>query len=209
MKIGPIVLKIRLANTRFENRVAGAAELAYALQGSLQKEMAFVIQLAETASKNELDNGINQTITERFGVVVMLDNATTQKDKTGLTAYDELFDVRAELLGALLGWQMDDMDSVISYGGGKVLGINRAQFWYQFEFEADMRISDMVDVGRNDLEDFNTIYAQWILAPSAKIPVVRIPINDPDMESIIDFTDDPTDGAFGKGFGMKFEVADK
>ena len=209
MKIGPIVLKLRLAGTQFENRIAGAAELAYALQGALQKEMAFIIQLSETVTKNELDNGISQKITERFGVVVMLDNSTTQKDKTGLTAYDSLFEIRAQLFGALLGWQMDGMESLVSYGGGKVLGINRAQFWYQFEFEADLRISDMVDVGRDGLEDFNSIYAQWVLAPSAKIPVVRIPIDDPDMETIVDFTDDPTDGDFGRGFGIPFEVANK
>ena len=209
MKIGPVVLKLRLADTRFENRIAGAAELAYALQGALQKEMAFVIQLTETVTSNTLDNGISQKITERFGVVVMLDNSTTQKDKTGLTAYDSLFEIRSQLFGALLGWQMDGADSLVSYGGGKVLGINRAQFWYQFEFEADLRICDSVDVGRDELEDFDSIYAQWVMTPSAKIPAVRIPIDDPDMESIIDFTDDPTDGEFGRGFGIKFDIADK
>jgi hypothetical protein len=209
MKIGPIVLRLRLANTRFSNYIAGAAELSLALQGTLQKEMAFVIQLSETVDSNKLDSGISQKVTERFGIVVALDNSSTQKDKTGLTAYDQLFEVRNELFGALLGWQMEDMDSLVSYAGGKILGINRAQFWYQFEFEADFRIMDMVDVGRSDLEDFDSIYAQWILAPSGKLPVVRIPVDDPDMESIINFTDDPRYGAFGSGFGIKFDVVGK
>lgn len=209
MRIGPIVLKLRLAKTRFENRVAGTAELAYALQGTLLKEMAFVLQLAETASLNILDSGVSQKITERFGVVVMLDNATTQKDKTGLTAYDVLFDIRAQLFKALVGWQMEGTESLVSYGGGSVLGINRAQFWYQFEFLADMRIDDRVDGvddGTKDLETFDTIYAQWKMAPSAKLPTVRIPISDPDMESIIDFTESPDAGGFGSGFGLKFDV---
>ena len=52
MKLGPIVLKLRAADTRFENRIAGAAELAAALEGTLQKEMAFVIQLDENATPN-------------------------------------------------------------------------------------------------------------------------------------------------------------
>lgn len=208
MKLGPIVLKLRLANTKFENRIAGAAELAFALKGSLLAEMAFVVQLSETASPNALDSGISQKITERFGIIVMLKNDVSQKDKTGLTAYDSLFEIRTELLRALLGWQMDDAESLVSYSGGRVLGINRAQFWYQFEFEVGTRIDDDdgIDVGRDELEDFDTIYAQWVVAPSAKLPAIDIPTSDPDMTSIVDFTTNPNDGAFGKGFGIKFET---
>ena len=186
MRIGPIVLKLRLANTRFENRIAGAAELAYALKGTLQAEMAFVIQLAETATANDHDSGINQKISERFGIIVMLDNATTQKDKTGLTAYDTLFEIRAQLFAAILGWQIDGAESIVSYAGGKVLGINRAQFWYQFEFEVVTRIDDDdgVDVGRDSLDDFDEIYAQYVLAPSANLPItedLQVAYNSPAM----------------------------
>ena len=121
MRLSPIVLKLRLAETRFGNRIAGAAELAYALQGTLQKEVAFVIQLAETASPNKLDNEVEQGLAERFAVIVALDNATTDKDKTGLIAYDALFEIRAEIWKAILGWQMDGPESYpITYGGGRV-----------------------------------------------------------------------------------------
>ncbi|MBU2685921.1 MAG: hypothetical protein KKF27_21980, partial [Gammaproteobacteria bacterium] len=95
MKIGQIVLKLRLAETRFENRIGGAAELALAMTYALQKEMAFVVQMAETAKANMLDSGVSQLITERFAVIVALDNATSDRDKMGLTAYDSLFDIRA------------------------------------------------------------------------------------------------------------------
>lgn len=208
MRLGPIVLKLRLANTRFENRIAGAAELAFSLKGSLLAEMAFVVQLSEASSPNVYDSGINQKITERFGIIVMLKNDVSQKDKTGLTAYDSLFEIRKELLKALLGWQIPGTESLVSYGGGRVLGINRAQFWYQFEFEAMTRIDDNdgIDVGRDKLENFDIIYAQWVMKPSAKLPTIAIPIDDPDMSSIVDFTDNPDDGAFGKGFGIKFET---
>lgn len=211
MKIGQIVLKLRLANTIFENRIAGAAELSMALQGTLQKEVAFVLQLAEEAQTNKYDSGINQQITEKFGVIVALDNATSQKDKTGITAYDKLYKVRKELFSALLGWQIEEMEDLISYGGGKVLGINRAQLWYQFEFETSYRINDKdgVDDKREDLNDFDAIYAQWVMMPSEKIPAVRIPIDDPDMTSIIDFTQNPNEGSFGRGFGKIFEIYKK
>jgi hypothetical protein len=211
MQLGPIVLKLRLATTQFENRIAGAAELAYALKGALQAEMAFVVQLAETASKNTLDSDINQLITERFGVIVMLENDTAQTDKTGLTAYDSLSTIRAELFTALLGWQVPGTEDLVSYGGGRVLGINRAQFWYQFEFITTTRIGndDGVDVGRSDLEDFDSIYAQWVLAPDAELPISEdLPVAtfNPDMTTLVDLTVDPDSGAFGSGFGIKFDV---
>ncbi len=231
MRIGPLVLKLRLASTRFENRIGGAAELALALQGTLQAEMAFVIPLSETASDNKLDNEVEQRLTERFGVVVALQNDTTDKDKTGLTAYDSLFEIRAEIWKALLGWKIDGAESYpISYRGGRVLGINRAQFWYQFEFSVDAWIGqeDGVDVDRKDLDDFDKIYAQWaITGPYGKEfvswedffgpgafkkgfgPSFDVHALEPlDMGSIVDFTEDPRDGAFGAGFGIRFDVSE-
>jgi len=213
MKIGPIVLKLRAASTRFGDMIAGAAELAYALTGTLTKEVAFVVPLTETAKANDLDSGISQKITEKFGVIVALDNATSDRDKTGLTAYDTLHDVRAEIFSAILGWQIPGTEDLVSYGGGRTIGITRATFWYQFEFATVTRIDDNdgVDVGAASLDDFNTVYAQWILAPSAYLPVGEVPVAAfmPDMTSIVDLTDDPREGAFGRGFGIKFETFDE
>jgi len=211
MKIGPIALKLRLAETRFGNLVGGAAELAFALRGTLQKEMAFVVQLAETVNPNQYDSGINQKISERFGVIVALDNGTSDRDKTGLTAYDSLFEIRAELFKALLGWQIPETEDLVSYGGGRILGIDRARFWYQFEFVTGTRINDEdgVDSGVEDLVDFDTIYAQWVLSPSANLPVTGVPVEafELDMESIVDFTSNPdVDGSFGFGFGLGFDT---
>ena len=217
MQIGPIALKLRLAETRFENRVFGAAQLALALEYTLKKETAFVVQLNETANANTLDNGISQKINEQFGVIIALDNGSSDKDKAGLISYDKLVDVRTEIFKAILGWQIPGTESLVSYAGGRVAGLNRAYLWYQFEFLTETRIDDDdgVDVGVDDLEMFGSIYAQWILSPSVKSEAVKgatalpIPIVDPDMTSIIDFTSDPdVDGGFGKGFGIKFNVYD-
>lgn len=215
MQIGPIALKLRLAETRFGNNIFGAAELAYALEYTLKQDCAFVIQLGETASTNQYDGAINQKITERFGVIVALDNGSSDKGKTGLIAYDKLFDIRAQIFKAILGWQMSGTESPISYGGGKIAGINRAYLWYQFEFVVDIRIDDDdgIDTGADALPDFDDIYAQWVLAPSVKSVAVEgasaLPVTtiDPDMTSIIDFTSNPdVDGPFGRGFGIVFDV---
>jgi len=215
MQIGPIALKLRLAETIFGNNIFGAAELAMALEYTLKKECAFVVQLSETASSNNLDNSISQKITERFGVIVALDNGSSEKGKTGLIAYDKLFDIRAQIFKAILGWSMDGTEGPISYAGGKIAGINRSYLWYQFEFVVDTRIDDDdgVDVGADSLPLFDDIYAQWILAPSVNSVALEgataLPINaiTPDMTSIIDFTSNPdVDGPFGRGFGITFDV---
>lgn len=197
MRVGPIVLKLRLAETSFANRIGGAAELALAMQYTLQTEMAFVVQMAETASANQLDSGINQMVTERFGVIVALDNAASDKDKVGFAAYDRLFAIRTEIFEALLGWQMTGAETLVSYAAGRVIRVDRAYLWYQFEFVVGTRITDDdgVDVGDDALDTFDEIYAQWIMTPSDKMddigtvaPILPI-IIDPDMTTIIDFTE--------------------
>ena len=218
MLLSPIILKIRAQETEFGNYIGGSADLANAMEYTLVKEAAFVIQLAESVTPNNYDNSINQTITERFAVVVALDNGTTDKDKLGLIAYDRLELIRSQLFKALLGWQMPctnnagpKTDGLTSYAGGKVLGINRAWLWYQFEFSIDTDINDDddgIDNGADDLGLFDTIYAQYILAPSANLPQIHAPVNfDVDMTQAIDFTSNPAvDGAFGKGFGQVFDT---
>ena len=220
MLLSPIVIKIRAAETMFGNFVGGSAQLAQAMEYSLVKEAAFVIQLSEIASSNNYDNSINQTIAEKFAVVVALDNGTSDKDKLGLIAYDRLELIRSQLFGALLAWQMPAVDnagpkpeSLVSYSGGKVLGINRAWLWYQFEFSVDTHISDCdgVDNGADDLPWFDKIFAQYILGPSADLPQINVPVNfQVDMEQIIDFTTNPNiDGAFSNGFGQVFDIVNR
>ena len=214
MKLGPIALKLRMAETRFGDYIFGSAELALALEYTLKKESAFVVQLAETASANKMDGSINQKINESFAVIVALDNGTSDKSKLGMKAYDTLHDVRAEIFRAILGWQMSDAEGLVSYNGGRIAGINRAYLWYQFEFTVETRIDDDdgIDTGADELDMFDDIYAQFILSPSAKLDTALtgpyvLPIADVDMANVIDFTDtSDIDGPFGKGFGIVFDV---
>lgn len=227
MKIGKIVLKIRAADTTFGNYIGGSAELNNALEHTLRREMAFVIPLAESAELNDYDSGINQIITERFGVIVALRNDTTDKDKQGITAYDRLFDIRSELFRAILGWYMNEAESLIYYRGGSLVGFDGAYLWYQFEFEYNTRVASRgtelryADVILNSADededqapdDFNLIYANMILAPNEELPYTGdLPLPDgypdvliPDMAQAIDMDTDPGAGAFGKGFVTAFD----
>ena len=217
MQIGPVALKIRLAETRFGNNVFGAAELAMALEYTLKQDCAFVVQVSETATNNNLDGGISQVISEKFAVMVALNNGESEKGKTGVIAFDKLAEARAQIFKAILGWQITGAESLVEYAGGKVAGINRAYLWYQFEFTVDTRIDDDDGVGigvdTEDLGYFDTLYAQWVLTPSLNATAVEgasaLPVTtiDPDMTSIIDFTKNKdVDGPFGAGFGIRFDT---
>ncbi len=184
MKLGKIALKIRLANTRFGSNIAGSAELDLALKNTLLQEAAFIIPLEEIATPNEYDNSINQLITERFGVVCAIKCDASQADKSALAAYDSLFEVRSDLFRALVGWQLREAESIISYSGGQILGIDSAWLWYQFAFQytsrlastaSEIRYANIILNETNEAEDdnltpFDKIYSNFILAPSDDLP---------------------------------------
>jgi len=209
MQLGQIVLKLRQANTIFGNLIGGTVELAIALTNTLTKDMTFVIPLSDIASSNKLDSGINQTITESFGIVVALRNDNTQSDKLGIIAYDKLDNIRSQFFKALLGWQMTGMESLVTYDSGKLMDINSAYLWYQFKFKVSFRIDDDDGVDMDELYEFDTLYSQWVLSPDAELPIKEyLPVTGftPDMEHSLDLTEDPNAGEFGKGFNVIFDT---
>jgi hypothetical protein len=226
MKLGKIVLKLRLANTTFENMIGGAVELTAAINNTLTKEMAFVIPLIDDARVNEYDNFINQAITERFGVVVALRNDLDFADKLGIAAYDRLHDIRNEIFSAILGWQIAEAETITYYRGGKLVGFNSAYLYYQFEFEYQSRvISDKGDrrkislvvndnIDEQETEEtqlFEKIYAWTILSPSERLNTpIDLPLTDifPDLGQAIDMQSDPGAGGLNKSFSTGFNIYD-
>lgn len=234
MRLAPLVLRLRAAKTRFGNNVFGSAELARAMESTLLKEMAFVIPLLDKASENKLERGIQQELNERFAVIVALQNDTSQKDKTGLTAYDQLHDVRSELFRAILNVWMKDTEGPITYVGGSLLDLSASYFWFQFEFEYPSMIlsstEGIADIGdvevyekddythlrTSELQSFNKIYTNWIVAPSPRLPYEGdLPLDDgypavllPDnMAQLFDLTLPLHPGGFsGTAFASAFDI---
>ena len=215
MRLSPIVLRLRAANlTRFGNNIAGAAEFGLAIENTLKIEAAFVMQTSEDASANDFDTEVSQKVNETFSVIVALKNDTTQTDKTGVIAYDSLFDVRKELFNSLLGWLMDsepgvEVDGPVSFLSGRLLSVNGAWLWYQYDFNAGIRVGRAIDV--TGLDDFTTLATQYILTPSKDIPLTGpdgLPVNTDliDMSSLIDLTEDLDAGSFPAGFGFGFKL---
>jgi hypothetical protein len=201
----------------FGSRVGGAAEFTAAQNATLNDETAFVFQLSEQADRNKLDSGVIQKVNENFGVVVALKNDTTPKDELGLTAHDKLFTARKELWSALLGWEMrgaqdDNIESQVSYVGGRLLGIDRGYLWYLFTFTVSSRIDSTDDgvgddvvyqTGLTELPELHDIFTQTALVPGDVIPGGDLPSSllPPTLDQLI-----TADRAFSEGFSSGFDT---
>lgn len=206
MKLAPIVQKLRAQNiTQFGNQIAGAADLA-SVMGDVTKipvntNVAYVIKLSEEVKRNQQDTGINQVITENFGVVCILTVAVAQEDKTGLTASNTLNSIRTAIFSAILGWQLPaadypNIESLISYAGAEMLHIDSAHLWYMYKFSVDSRIDDDdgVDEDINLLPTLDQVFAQYtdnidaitLSGVAPKLTVNQTPTDDITMEQSVE-----------------------
>lgn len=217
MKLSPIVIILRNAETVFGNEIAGAAEFNTIQKDTLEVNTAYVIQTTDVALPNKTQGTVEQKITEGFGVVVAIRNDESQADKTGLIAYDQLHAIRKQLWDALVGYNLDtvlnddsyNVEGPIEYKGGSLIDINPAWLWYLYEFEYPALLTETPK--EYDLDDFKSIYAQWRITPAADIPLkgassLRDVLENPDMESIIDLTENLYAGAFAGGFDAGFDL---
>ena len=227
MQLGRIVIRVRTNNTVLGNNVFGAAELALAVNNTLtaNEPVAFVIPLEDDAPANIMDPNTQQVMIERFAVIVAVRADYPGDDETGLIAFDSLHDIRDELFSSLVGYDLG-YEGPIYYRRGKLLGIDRAYLWYQFEFEYTSRIiTDTNGAGKlethevddpappSTLPDLNSIYTQYILSPSVNLrevqndPALDLPVDylTPDMTQFIDLSGYPGEGSFSDAFRGAFD----
>ena len=139
MKIDLIIQALRTRCPSFKGRVGGSAEYVSARnESALAMPHAFVIPMADTAGDNVKPNGYRQTVRDGFAVCVALAN----KDPRGQHNANLVHDIRIELNKALLGWEMDDEYSGITYDGGQITELNRACLWYTYEYYAEFTLGD-------------------------------------------------------------------
>lgn len=217
MRLSPIVLILREGNTIFGDQIAGAAEFKSIQKDTLEVNTAYIIQTTDIALPNKTENTVEQKIVEGFGVVIAIRNDTSQADKTGLGAFDRLHDIRTQLWNLLVGLNLDSVlnedgytiEGPISYKGGSLIDINPAWLWYMYEFEYPATLQEIVKDFK--LDDLNTLSAQWIISPNSQIPLKgaeSLPnaLEQSDMESIIDFTENLLAGSFESGFDVGFDL---
>jgi hypothetical protein len=137
MKLTPIVAQLRADCPTFAGRVSAGIDWdAVVDSAKLALPAAYVIAAADAAGDNQVQNGVQQLITDLFSVVVVLDSG----DERGQASNDALHDVRSELWRALVGWTPGGDYSPIEYVKGELLHISRARTVYQYSFIADFQL---------------------------------------------------------------------
>jgi hypothetical protein len=135
MKITPILTQLREQCPTLANRVAAGIDLA-TLQANtpLQTPCAYVVPIADLASKSQARNLMLQPIRDRFEVTLVLDTTDATK------ALDLLHDLRAELWRALVGFKPGSDYDAIEYDGGELVSINSSRVLYRLRFFAEFQL---------------------------------------------------------------------
>ncbi|MBK5416871.1 phage tail terminator protein [Pseudomonas sp. TH31] len=133
MKITPILTQLREQCPTLANRIAAGIDLA-TLQANnpLTTPCAYVVPIADVASKSLAQNLSLQPIRDRFEVTLVLDTTDATK------ALDLLHDLRAELWRALVGFKPGTDYEAIEYEGGELVSISsralyRLRFFTEFQ----------------------------------------------------------------------------
>ena len=135
MKITPILTQLREQCPSLANRVAAGIDLT-TLQANnpLATPCAYVVPIADVASKSVAQNLMLQPIRDRFEVTLVLDTTDATK------ALDLLHDLRAELWRALVGFKPGSDYSAVVYDGGEMVSINSSRVLYRLRFFAEFQL---------------------------------------------------------------------
>lgn len=135
MKITPLVAQLRDQCPTLANRIAAGIDLA-SLQANtpLTTPCAYIVPLADVASKSLAQNLMLQPIRDRFEVTLVLDTTDATK------ALDLMHDLRAELWRALVGFKPGTDYDAIEYDGGELLSINASRALYRLRFFAEFQL---------------------------------------------------------------------
>lgn len=156
MNLDSIILQLKALAPLFAGNVAGAAKFAEATdeQTWLPQPAAYVVPVEEVVGPNLLQNGVIQNVTERFEVIVCLDN---KADRRGQTAVTTLDDCKAAIFRSILNWRPDSTVDAplyqtgnpfpdrssrgLRYAGGEIREMDRSRLFWAFIFEIEMLIS--------------------------------------------------------------------
>lgn len=156
MNINIVIAQLRARAPLFEQRVGGAAKFEGILPeaANLRMPAAYVLPLDEQPQEQSSKNGYQQTVSERFAVVVAMSNVL---DERGQKPTVDLDTIRKALFRALLGFQPGEDYDVIAFEGGELLHLDRARLYYQFEFSVEYAVTTedtWIPTRNEELPDF-------------------------------------------------------
>lgn len=147
MILGATIEQLRTYCAPFSGRVAGAADFNHGLVNyneNMDLPAAYVVPLdqeVESGNKNEV--GLWQIIRKTVGVIVELDARVDRRGQKPAMEYDE---IEAALFSSLLNWAPVACrvpgDDGYEFLSGRMLDLDRARVFYQWEFLLEYLITD-------------------------------------------------------------------
>lgn len=135
MKISPSFTQLRTYCPSLANRINIGIDMSSLETGSsLSFPAAYVVPLADLASRTTADNASCQVIRDRFEVALLLDATHPQQ------ALDQLHDLRAEVWRALVGFKPGAEYSPIQYEGGELVPVGNERLLYRLRFFAEFQL---------------------------------------------------------------------
>ncbi|HEY6323478.1 MAG TPA: hypothetical protein VJA16_18205 [Thermoanaerobaculia bacterium] len=178
--IGSTIEQLRQYCPAFEGRVAGAADFALGLKeynATMRLPAAYVLPLEQASDGHQNMIGARQMLTRTVGVVVEFDARPDRRGQAPTMLYDE---TQAELCKAILNWQPAAADGGPGTGrvpnhqgywlsGGRMLDLDRARLFYQWEFSVEWQLDD-ADAWEWPAEDITEIELDIHLQPLSRHP---------------------------------------
>jgi hypothetical protein len=145
MILGSTIEQLRTYCPPFAGRVAGAADFRQGLinyNASMALPAAYVVMLDQESDGNRDAVGLYQIVRKVIGVVVELD----ARDRRGQAPAMEYDEVEAALFSSILNWAPVECRvpgrSGYEFLGGRMLDLDRARLFYQWEFLLPYTITD-------------------------------------------------------------------
>lgn len=143
--VGAFITSLRINAPIFGGRVAGAAEFYRGLREystSLPMPAAYVLPLGQDAEPNKTYTGLFQIVHKTIGVAVELD---AQRDRRGQDPAMGLEAIETQIFASCLNLYIGEcrMTQGAYFHGARYLDLDRARFWYQWEFGLDWQITEL------------------------------------------------------------------
>jgi hypothetical protein len=193
--IGVCIASLRQNAPYFGGRVAGAAEYQRGLRDystSMALPAAYVLPLGFDAEPNRgMGGSLWQIVHKHIGVAVELD---AQRDRRGQEPAMLLEMIEAQINASVLNLFVPTcrMATGIYAVGAHQLDLDRARFWWQWEFAADWQITDLDGVQPQSIP-LQSVEVDLFNAPGA----IGVPGTDPAAVVVVNTGDNPippTDG---------------
>lgn len=135
MGLAEVVLRLRSAVPALEQRVGGTASFIRANQANADIALphAFVVPMYSTAAP-KTDGATYQMLTERFAIILALDNTIDPRNGDGRAAMVLMGTIFSQLVKAMLNWEPMQRFDTVQFARGLHLSMNQERMWHQFEW---------------------------------------------------------------------------